>query len=281
MGRMPRLKLDGATILLTGASSGIGRAMAQLLGPRAGKLALVARRADRLEALRDELKARTPNLAVHVLPCDLSDLDQTLQLLDDVAAQVGHVDVLINNAGVGDYGAYDQVDWERTERMLTLNIHSLALLTHRLVRPMVARGSGGILNVSSGYGLGFTPGFAAYIGSKHFVSSFTESLRLDLHGTGVVVTHVCPGPVKSEFAGRVGYHEGKDVVPGFAYITPEKCARGALRGFERGRAMILSGWVMKLLYFLICTSPRFVKRLAMLPFARAVRRLPPSPGARS
>src|SRR5205823_2799807 len=101
---------------------------------------------------------------------------------------------------------------------------------------------------------------------------FTETLRLDLSGTGVVVTLVCPGPVRTEFADNVGYPGGVDLAPGFSNISADACARAALRGFERGRALVLAGWVMKVLYLLICTSPRFLKRLAMTPFARALRR---------
>ena len=167
---------------------------------------------------------------MHLFVCDLSNLDETARLLDEVAAEVGEVDVLVNNAGVGEFGAYDQMDWRRIGSMLTLNVSSLALLTHRLVGPMVARGRGGVLNISSGFGLGFSPGFAAYVGSKHFVTGFTEALRLDLSGTGVAVTQVCPGPVRTEFAARVGYPGGRDPAPGIAYISDEKCARAALRG---------------------------------------------------
>ncbi|HEY7953754.1 MAG TPA: SDR family oxidoreductase [Polyangia bacterium] len=266
------LSLDGTTMLITGASSGIGRAIARLAAGRAKTLALVARRSDRLEALRDELLAAHPALKVQLFVCDLSNLDETARLLDEVAAEVGEVDVLINNAGVGEFGAYDQMDWRRIGSMLTLNVSSLALLTHRLVGPMVARGRGGVLNISSGFGLGFSPGFAAYVGSKHFVTGFTEALRLDLSGTGVAVTQVCPGPVRTEFAARVGYPGGRDPAPGIAYISDEKCARAALRGLERDRAMVVPGLVMKLLYLVIALSPRPLMRLTQIPLARAMRR---------
>jgi short-subunit dehydrogenase len=266
------LELDDSTVLITGASSGIGRALARRIAPRARTLALVARRIDRLEALRDELMAAHPKLTVHLLPCDLADVAQTERLLDAVAAQVGAVDVLVNNAGVGDFGVFDRVDWSRTQQMITLNVTSLVLLTHRLVPSMVARGRGGVLNLSSGYGLGFTPGFAAYIGTKHFVTGFTEGLRLDLTGTGVVVTQVCPGPVKTEFADRVGYPGGKDLVPGFAYMSEDACARAALDGFLDERALVVPGLVMKLAWFFMGLTPRFVQRLVQGGFARMLRR---------
>lgn len=266
------LSLDGSTVLITGASSGIGRALARLIAERAARLVLTARRRERLEELKAELCARRPALKVDVLPCDLSAAGEAARLLDDVAREVGEVDVLVNNAGVGEYGLYDQMEWRRVESMLTLNVTSLALLTHRLVGPMVARGRGGVLNISSGFGLGFSPGFAGYIGSKHFVTGFTEGLRLDLAGTGVTVTQVCPGPVRTEFASRVGYPGGRDPVPGFAYITDERCARLALRGFLRGRAMVVPGSTMKLLNLVIALSPRPLMRLTQWPLGRAMRR---------
>lgn len=265
------LQLDGSNVLLTGASSGIGRQMALLLAARIKSIVLVARRREKLEQLASELKQRNPSLTVHVLTCDLSKLDETARLADEVERLVA-IDVLINNAGVGDFAIYDRADWTRTHEMITLDVNSLALLTHRFVRGMVERGRGGVLNMSSGYGLGVTPAFAAYIGAKHFVTGFTEALRLDLTGTGVVVSQSAPGPVRTEFASRVNYGEGGDITPGFAYISDEKCARISLRGFERGRALILPGWVMKVLYFMIATSPRFIRRWAMIPFARAARK---------
>src|SRR4051812_38854472 len=122
---MPRLMLDGTTVLLTGASSGIGRQMALLLAPQVARLGLVARRVDKLELLRGELTALNPRLVVEVLPCDLSELAETEALAARVERELGTVDVLINNAGVGDFAIYDRADWDRTLRMVTLNVTSL------------------------------------------------------------------------------------------------------------------------------------------------------------
>ncbi len=266
-----KLSLDGTTILITGASSGIGRELARLMAPRARTLALVARRLDRLEALRDELMQMHKNLTVHLLPCDLSDPAETARLCDELPQKIGDVDVLVNNAGIGDFVPFDRADWTKTRGLLDLNITSLALLTHRLVGGMVARGRGGILNISSGYGFAFSPGLAAYSGSKHFVTGFTECLRLDLVGTGVVVTQVCPGPVATEFGQVAGSEE---LVPKWIYITGEACARAALRGFLRGRAMVVPGLGMKLMRFVLAFTPRFMQRLFQAPFGKRFRKLP-------
>lgn len=266
-----RPPIDGGTVLITGASSGIGRAMALLLAPRARTLVLVARRKDRLEALRDELLRGRPELKVVLAPCDLGDRGQTDAMLDAVAAQAGDVDVLINNAGFGDLGVFDLADWGKTERMIGLNVTSLAYLTHRLVQPMVKRGRGGILNISSGWGLTFAPGLSAYIGTKHFVTSFTEALRLDLAGTGVVVTQSCPGPVPTEFEENMGNFTGMKV-PSIVEISAERCAKASLRAFDRGRALVIPGVLIWLVTLLGIVTPRFVLRLVYRPFGRAIRK---------
>jgi uncharacterized protein len=266
-----RLQLAGTTVLLTGASSGIGRELALLVAARGiARLILVARRVDRLEALRDELRARHPALEVALEPCDLADVAAAGRLCDTLLAR-GAIDVVINNAGVGDFAPYDVSEWARTEQLIALNVTSLALLTRRLLAPMVARGRGGVLNISSGYGWSFSPGLAAYVGSKHFVTGFTEVVRLDVAGTGVIVSQCCPGPVATEFNSRLGDDAIDEMMPRWVFISAEKCARAALNGFVRGRAMIVPGALMKLMRFMLAFTPRFMQRLVQRPFARRFR----------
>ena len=263
--------IDQGVVLITGASSGIGRALAVEVAGRARALVLVARRADRLEALRAELAAAHPALRVHVFGCDVTDRAQTDAMLASVEAEAGGVDVLMNNAGSGDLAAFDLADWSRIEQMIALNITSVAYLTHRVLGPMVARGRGGILQVSSGFGLTFAPGFAAYAGTKHFVTAFTEGLRLDLSGTGVRVTQVCPGPVDTEFSGNIGNFTGMDA-PALVTISAERCARAAVRGLDRGRALVVPGLLMKIMIFLGVRTPRWLLRAFYAPAGRALRR---------
>jgi len=108
---------------------------------------------------------------------------------------------------------------------------------------MLKQGRGGILNVSSGWGVTFIPGIGIYAGAKHFVTAFTECLRLELKGTGVVVSQVCPGPVDTEFEQVAGNPTGRDI-PAFLTISSERCARAALRGFEKDQAMITPGFAI-------------------------------------
>ncbi|WP_437953836.1 SDR family NAD(P)-dependent oxidoreductase [Sorangium sp. So ce296] len=263
--------IDSGVVLITGASSGIGRALAREVAGRARALVLVARRRDRLEALRAELAAARPGLAVLVFGCDVTDRAAVDAMLLAVAAEVGGVDVLVNNAGFGDLSLFDLSAWSRTEQMIALNVTSLAYLTHRLVGPMVSRGRGVIANVSSGFGLTFGPGMAAYIGTKHFVTSFTEGLRLDLAGTGVRVTQVCPGPVQTEFTEMAGNFTGLEP-PLLLSISPERCARSLVRAVDRGRALVVPGVVAWFVVYLGALCPRWLLRLVYRPIARMLRK---------
>lgn len=255
-------------VLITGASSGIGLALAREVARRCRALVLVARRRQELETLAAELRAAHPKLTVQVEACDLVDEGQVSAMLDSVARSVGHVDVLINNAGFGDMTMFDLAGWHKSARMIDLNVRALTRLTHHFVGPMVERQRGGILNISSGFGLAFLPGAAVYIGSKHFVTGFTEGLRLDLDGTGVVVSQVCPGPVVTEFNDNVGNFSGLDVPP-LLSISAEQCAREALAGFELDRPMIFPGFMNRIMMFVTLLSPRFAQRFfARMPAAK-------------
>lgn len=262
---------DGGVVLITGASSGIGRALALQVAHRARAIALVARRKDRLEELKSELLTLNPSLRVVVSAADITKPEARDAMLAAVEAEAGPVDVLVNNAGFGDLGVFDRADWEKNERMIALNVTALTHLTHRVVRGMVARGRGGILNVSSGWGLTFGPGLSVYIGTKHFVTGFTEGLRLDLAGTGVRVTQVCPGPVATEFNDTVGNFTGMSP-PGLVEISAERCARAAIRGLDRGRALVVPGLLIRFILFLGTKTPRFILRLFYAPVARLLRK---------
>lgn len=165
------------TVLITGASSGIGRELAREFAARANALVLVARRLDRLQELRDELSQQHPRLNVIVLTADLSSEREIEKLLGDVVGQVGTVDVLVNNAGSGDTVLFDRSEWSRTRQVLETNMMAMAQLTSVLVPAMVERGRGGVLNIGSGAGLTVMPCAVAYVGSKHFVAGFSEALR--------------------------------------------------------------------------------------------------------
>ncbi len=263
-----RPPIAGSTTLVTGASSGIGAELARQLAPRVKKLVLVARRRERLDALAKELRAAHAALEVDVHACDLADRAALAALCDALVAD-GGVDILVNNAGLGDIGMFDLSDWHKNEQMIEVNVRAPTYLSHRLIGPMLARGAGGILNVSSGFGLAFLPGFGVYAATKHYLTALSEVLRLELGPARVAVTQVCPGPVATEFEELAGNFTGQSAGP--VEISAEACARAALQAFERGRALVVPGAGIRTLMWLNAIAPRALKRLVFRPGASWMR----------
>lgn len=256
----PKLPNQG-TVLITGASSGIGRELALQFAARSQALVLIARRTDRLERLRAELLTHHPDLKVTILGADLSDESEIEALLRRVADEAGPVDVLVNNAGLGYSALFDRSDWAKTRQVLHTNILAVAQLTSALVPGMVARGHGGVLNIGSGAGFTMLPSAASYVGSKHFIAGFSESLRADLAGTGVTVTQVCPGPVDSEFDEVAGSARGMvGGPPRFLRIGARQCAQEAIAGFDRGDARVFPGRAFRFVMHLLPLFPLGLRR---------------------
>lgn len=268
-GRPP---IDGGTVLITGASAGIGRELAKQLAPRARMLILLARRVGRLNELQASLLERHPGLQVLTLPVDLSDENDVDRALAEARERAGVIDVLVNNAGVGDQGLSDQADWARVRTLLRTNVLAVAHLTTALVPAMVERRRGGVLNMGSGAGLTIMPAAAAYSASKHFMDGFSEALRADLAGTGVVVTQVCPGPVDSEFdqvAGSAGGMTGGP--PQFLRISAAQCAREALAGFDRCAPLVFPGRPYRIMMGALPLLPRALFRRQAARSATRIR----------
>ncbi len=261
------MQIDNCAALVTGASAGIGREFARQLGSRAKTIVLVARRQDRLEQLRAELSARNPALTVHVHAIDLQDTNQISALSQWLAQQGITVDLLINNAGLGDIGFVASGSPEKSEQMLMVNVVALTKLTQLLLPGMLERNRGGVLNVSSSAGFLAMPGFAVYAATKAYVNSFTEALRQELDGTGISVCALCPGPVRTEFndvAKRPGQTESP-AAPEFVYVSAEGVAAEGLAGIENNRAVVIPGGAMKI--------AMFVTRLIPMPVHRQFARI--------
>src|SRR5216110_1915532 len=257
------MKLDGCNTLITGASAGIGREFARQLAGRAKSLILIARREQKLNELRDELNQRYPNVAVSVLKTDLADPAQLNELLAWLNHKGIDVDLLINNAGLGDSGAFSTSDPIRNEQMTLVNIVALTTLTRHLLPRMIARQRGGILNVSSSAGFLPIPDFAVYAATKAYVTSFSEALRAELRGIGVSVCSLCPGPVHTEFqevAKRPGGHP--DSGPEFVYVSVEQVVHDALAALDADRPLAIPGFAMKLGMFLVRITPMSILRWA-------------------
>jgi uncharacterized protein len=257
------MKLDGCSALITGASAGIGREFPRQLADRARTLVLVARREQRLNELRDELRNRNAQLNVHARAVDLCDKSQIDGLIGWLEQEKIDIDFLINNAGLGDYGPFASSPLERDDEMLQVNVVALTTLTRCLVPQMVARKRGAILNVSSSAGFLPIAGMAVYAASKAYVNNFSEALRAELRGTGVTVTALCPGPVHTEF-GDVAKRPGGEPErgPEFVYVSVEKIARDALAAVEADRPLVIPGLFMKIGMFLVRITPMSILRLA-------------------
>lgn len=258
------MDLTNCTALITGASAGIGREFARQLAGRARTMVLVARRQDRLEELRAELIARVPNLSVHLYPADLSR-DEDVEALGSALERDGIVvDFLINNAGLGDRGAFATSEPQRAKDIVLVNMLSLTLLTRRLLPPMLERRRGAILNVSSSASFLPIPRMAVYAASKAYVTSLSEALRGEVGPHGITVTALCPGPVHTEFdAVAMRPHDPRDKAPEFTYVAVEEVVRAALDGVERGRAIVIPGTAMKIAMLLVRLIPMPVLRLAL------------------
>ncbi len=229
--------------LITGASAGLGEEFAIQLAPDCESMILVARREDRLADLKNRLERNYSHLTVHMVAADLADRDRRNQLISQISHADLTPDLLVNNAGLGDYGEFTQADWAKTELMMEVNMTCLTHLTHAFLPAMLANGKGGILNVSSLASLLPIPDFAVYAATKSYVSSFSEALRLELKGTGVNVTALCPGPVHTEF-GDVAKRE--DLSKEFSaremvYVDKEQVVREALVGIKRNSPRVYPG----------------------------------------
>jgi hypothetical protein len=265
------MKLNDCSALITGASSGIGREFARQLANRARTIVLVARRTERLADLRDELLNRNPNLDVHVRVVDLADQAQIELLIDSLAHDKIDVDLLINNAGLGDSGPFAASDPIRNEQMALVNVVALTSLTRRLLPQMIAKRRGGILNVSSSAGFLPIPGDAVYAATKAYVTSFSEAIRAELRGKGVSVCAVCPGPVHTEFE-EVARRPGAQPKTGskIFFVSTKQVVRAALAALEADRPLVIPGFAMKFAMFLT--------RLFPMPVVRLIFQLAPKRG---
>lgn len=227
-----------STCLITGASSGIGAEIARELAARGHGVTLVARRADRLRELADELRARYA-IRAEVLACDVTDATARGELLERVADTGLQTEVLVNNAGFGTAGAFTELDGTREVQMVRTNVEAVVALTHDVVARMVERGQGAILNVASSAAFQPIPKQATYAASKAFALSFSEALSSELAESGVTVTALCPGPVHSEFVEVAAMEDAAAQAPDFLWITSAACAKAGVDGLDRGSRVVV------------------------------------------
>jgi short-subunit dehydrogenase len=238
--------------LITGASSGIGAELARLFASKGYRLALVARRADRLEALAGEIGV-SGGAAPIVIPCDLEQTDAGDKIAAALAAADVEVEYVINNAGFGKFGRAIKLDRAEQLGIITVNIRAMTELSLRFSDSLVKH-RGGILNVGSLAGFLPGPGMAVYYASKAYVLSFTEALHAELGPLGVRVTALCPGPVPSEFQSRAGFRPGFDST--VLNVSPADVALAGYRGLMANKRAVLPGLGVKIVPFLLRFFPR-------------------------
>ncbi|HEV8245168.1 MAG TPA: SDR family oxidoreductase [Polyangiaceae bacterium] len=249
-----------ATALITGASAGLGAEFARCFARDRHDVVLVARRLPRLEALARKLESEHA-VRVHVLSFDLGQKGAVQELTLELERLGVEVEYLVNNAGFGSRGAFQELDPERELSIIDLNVTALVALTRALLPAMVARKHGRILNIGSTAGFQPGPFMAVYYASKAFVNSFSEALSVELRGTGVTVTASCPGPTATEFGEVAGNGQSRLFKLGVA--SAESVARDAYRAMHSGRPLIVHGLLNRFVLQLLRVSPRRIVSLVV------------------
>jgi hypothetical protein len=238
--------------LITGASAGIGKALAHAFAQHGHELMLIARREQRLAELADAIAAQGHKRPL-TLVLDLARADAVERIRDALAKADAEPEFVVNNAGFGLFGAADVLDLREQLAMVDLNVRVLTELSLAFVAPLQRR-RGGILNVASVAGFLPGPGMAVYYASKAYVVSFSEALHRELKPRGVRVTVLCPGPVPTEFQGRAGVRG--ESFPRLITQTAERVAQEGYRGLMAGRRLVIPGFANKLVTFLLRLTPR-------------------------
>ena len=235
---MPAFDFAGTTSLVTGASSGLGEQFARQLAARGSGLVLVARSADRLAALADELRARH-RVTVTTVPADLSQAEQVSRVAAHAAAT--QVDVLVNNAGFGTYGTFADLDPGREHAEVMVNAVAVVDLAHAVLPRMLARRRGGIITVASSIAFQPSPHHAVYGATKAFALAFSEALWVEARGTGVRILALCPGPVATGFIAGLGDPAATSSTIYRRTADPAEVVRAGLRGFDHDAMTIVPG----------------------------------------
>ncbi|WP_371194407.1 SDR family NAD(P)-dependent oxidoreductase [Glaciecola sp. SC05] len=253
------------TVMITGASEGIGRSFAETFAKNGHDLVLVARNGLKLQELALELKTKFA-IEVHVFPVDLIPVDAAKILFEDIKKAGLQIDILVNNAGMMQVEKLHHCDIDGLNRLIQLNIQSLVNMTYEFIGPMIIRGKGKILNVGSIASFMPTPNFATYGASKAFVLSFTEGIAEELRGTGVSVTCVCPGMTNTKM---LDHAEGfEKYIPSFLKADPIELTSQAYKACMKGDVVFLDKLANKVLVQWATHYPRWMVRGVNGIFAR-------------
>ncbi len=258
------------TALVTGASLGIGLEFARILAQHDYDLVLVARSADRLKELAEKIfqenSNRNPGISIHIIVKDLSVPNSGREVFEELKAKGILVDVLINNAGFGDYGLFHELKLERQLQMIDLNVRSLTELTHLFGKEMIKRGSGKIVNVASTAAFQPGPLLTVYYATKHFVLAFSEGLANEWKDFGVTVTALCPGPTESGFQEAANMGRSK-LFRRFQLPSSALVANYGFQAMNEGKTVAIHGRFNRLGTVLV----KFVPRKWLISMVRKIQ----------
>jgi len=242
------------TALITGASSGIGAAMARQLGEAGIPTVLVARRSDRLFEIAEAYDD------FELLEADLLTENGREAVAERIASRAAPIDLVVNNAGVGTAGHVAGLAPDRLADEVELNVKALTVLSTVALKAMKLRNRGWLLNVSSIASFQAGPGLAVYSATKAFVTSFTEAVHEEMRGTGVAVSALCPGLTRTEFQEQSNTESYVEKIPAFFWTEVEMVARHGLEGVAKNNVLIVPGGIYKSAQALSSVTPRFVMR---------------------
>jgi short-subunit dehydrogenase len=245
------------TVLITGASSGLGMELAKLFAADGSDLVLVARREERLIELADELKSEH-GIEAHVLPKDLSKKSAPKEIFSHLNKENIEIDVVVNNAGFGNKGQIADLGTDLQLDMIQVNLVALTHLTRLFITGIIERGYGGILNVGSLAGFQPGPNLAVYYATKAYVLSFTEALAEEISNPNIKISCLAPGPVKTEFGEKSDLEDS--LLFKMSLMEMEPVVKAGYEGFRKGQTIIIPGLKQQIVPFLNRFTPRLLVR---------------------
>ncbi len=253
------------TALITGASGGIGLELAKIHAAHGDNLVLVARNLSKLNKLKSEIE-KGQHVSVTVIGKDLSLTDAAIEVYNELSKQNIQIDYLINNAGFGNYGMFDETSWDKEQQMINLNVTALTQFCKLFVRDMVKRGGGKIMNVASTASFQPGPGMAVYYATKAYVLHFSEAINNELRRKGITVTALCPGATESGFSAAASMEDSK-LFKDKKLPTSEDVAWYGYKAMMKGKAVAIHG----MMNYLMANSVRFAPRSWVVSMVRSIQ----------